>query len=153
MEFPPPSGFLEGDFKDTRARGQESCCLTFCSETSFQEVLDREKPTHSCSACSGEQIPRAGSDHWGAVGALTPRGCVGCEEGAGSSSGASRPWHRCSQLLLLDVRQGTNPTSSRIFWGVHRGLGAVKGRCGRGDEEMSEGRGPAQGGDGSAGFG
>lgn len=44
MEFPPPSGFLEGDFKDTRARGQESCCLTFCSETSFQEVLDREKP-------------------------------------------------------------------------------------------------------------
>lgn len=93
----------------------------------------RKIKTHPRRESSGEQIPRAGSEHRGAGGDLTAWGCV--RKGLAAALGAqmfSAPPSGCETL--------NQPLE---------GLGAVQGRCG----DVSEGCGPAQGGDSPAGFG
>lgn len=94
MEFPQSfSGFLEGDFKDTRVWGQGSCCLTFAMRYSskkfliakkdsfLQYILWRANPISSKHASTGEL--------WVI---LMPWWCVGGKEEVGSNSGANRPY-------------------------------------------------------------
>lgn len=115
MEFPPPSGFLEGDFKDTRARGQESCCLTFAvrhpskkcwmaknKESFLQCVLERANPT-------------AGSGHrelW----------VTSCPELWAGRKGLAAQMAQMFSAPTSGCEAGTNPTSLQI-WAVHREQG------------------------------
>lgn len=93
--------------------------------------------THPCSALESKSHRRAGSEHRGAGGDLTPWGYVG--KGLAAALVAqmfSAPPSGCET--------GNQPLID---------LGAVQGSCGRGDEDVNEGCGPAQGGDSPAGFG
>ena len=153
MEFPQSfSGFLEGDFKDTRVWGQGSCCLTFAMRYSskkfliakkdsfLQYILWRANPISSKHASAGEL--------WVI---LTPWWCVGGKEEVGSNSSANRPYistHICSACTFGCWDRGINRPVHRssalcgLFtgpWGAgSRGHWRERWMCGRGDEENSE---------------